>query len=188
MAYRVAERSARDVATPAGRLLGILHRQLADPDRRRRVWRYVLTSVVATVVSETTLLGVYGAGVLDAGAAAVVANLTGTLPSYLMSRYWIWPEADRRRAGRQVALYWAVSAVSLAVSSGVTGMAAAHAPAGRVAHLLVVAFVYVGIYGVLWLAKFAAYQLVLFRPAVVAPVETAVDAGAATGDQSTPVR
>lgn len=177
------------MATTVGRLTALVRRQLADPVRRRRIWRYVLTSVVATVVSETTLLAVYGAGVLDAGAAAVAANLAGTLPSYLMSRYWIWPEADRRRAGRQVLLYWVVSVVGLAVSSLATGLAADHAPAGRVVHLLVVAVAYVGTYGVLWLAKFAFYQLVLFRPALAAPGETAAEMGTApAGDHSIRVR
>jgi len=157
----------------------LLRRVLADPIRRRRLWRYVLTSAVATLVSETALLVLYGTGVLDAAVAAVVANLAGTLPSYLMSRYWIWPEADRRRVGRQVVLYWAVSVVSLVVSSTVTGVAADEAPAGRLAHLLVVAIAYVATYGVLWLAKFAVYQLVLFRPVPVAP-QGAVDVGSAS--------
>ncbi|MHB1584367.1 MAG: GtrA family protein [Acidimicrobiales bacterium] len=164
------------MATPR-RPMSFLRRLLADPARRRRLGRYVVTSIVATVVSETTLLALYGTGALEAGVAAVAANLAGTLPSYLMSRYWIWPEADRRRVGRQVVLYWVVSVVSLAASSAVTGVAAADAPAGRVAHLLVVAFAYVGTYGVLWLAKFAVYQLVLFRPATVA-APTAAELGA----------
>lgn len=152
-----------------------LRHTLADGDRRRRYWRYLVTSVVATIVSEATLLVVYGTGALGAGMAAVVANLAGTLPSYLMSRYWIWPDADRRRAGRQIVLYWAVSIASLVVSSTVTEAAADHAPAGRAAHLLVVGLAYVGTYGLLWLGKFALYQLVLFRP----------PSGATTGPDAT---
>lgn len=132
----------------------------------------MLTSVVATAVSEVTLLVLYGTGALGAGVAAVVANLAGTVPSYPMSRYWIWPEADRHRAGRQVVLYFAVSLVSLAVSSSVTGLAGTYAPGGRATHLLVVAVAYIGTYGLLWLGKFALYQLVLFRP----PAEAAESA------------
>jgi putative flippase GtrA len=176
VSYRLSRRSA-PAAAPR-RPLPFLRRLLADPVRRRRLGRYVVTSVVATVVSETALLALYGTGALDAGVAAVVANLAGTLPSYLMSRYWIWPEADRRRVGRQVVLYWAVSVVSLVASSTVTGVAAAEAPAGRLAHVLVVAIAYVATYGALWLAKFAVYQLVLFRPVLVA-AQGAVDVGSA---------
>jgi len=149
---------------------GRLRQLLADSVRRRRIWRYAITSVVATVVSESVLLVAYGAVALDATVAAVVANLAGTLPSYLMSRYWIWPEADRRRAGRQVVLYWLVSLISLVLSSAVTGTSAASAPAGRVAHLVVVAVSYVGTYGLLWMGKFVVYQLALFRPPPEGPL------------------
>lgn len=124
-----------------------------------------MTSVVGTVVSESTLLIVYGAGWLGATAAAVVANLAGTVPSYAMSRYWIWPEADRSHAARQMVAYWAVSVVSLVISSAAVGVATAHAPEGKLAHLVVAGGSYVGIYAVMWLAKFVIYQRVLFRPA-----------------------
>ncbi len=140
-----------------------LVRRLGADGSLRRLWRYTMTSVVATVVSETTLLIVYGAGWLGAAAAAVTANLAGTIPSYAMSRYWIWPEADRRNAGRQAAAFWAVSLISLATSTAVVAVAEAHAPGGHWAHLAVVGCAYIGTYAVLWLVKFAFYQRVLFR-------------------------
>jgi putative flippase GtrA len=136
-------------------------------DRQPRfvsLWRYGVTSVLATAVSEATLLAVYGTGLLHASGAAAVASLAGTLPSYLMSRHWIWPDAERRRPGRQIIAYWLISIVCLLMASAATGWAAGHAPAGRVAHLVFVGVAYLGILGVLWLAKFAIYQTVLFRP------------------------
>jgi putative flippase GtrA len=129
----------------------------------RRWWRYGVTSVVATTVSEATLLTVYGLHLLAASWAAVVASLAGTIPSYAMSRYWIWPEADRRRPGRQAVAYWVVALLSLGLSSLVTGIAAANAPAGQTAHLVVVGLAYIGTYGGLWVAKFVVYQRFLFR-------------------------
>lgn len=138
--------------------------------RTRRRWtRYAVTSLVATAVSESMLLGIYGAHLLGASVAAVVASMTAAVPSYAMSRYWIWPEADRRRPGRQAAGFWVVGLVSLGVSSLLTGVAAANAPPGRVAHVVVVGAAYVGTYGALWLLKFALYQRLLFRPAPHAP-------------------
>jgi putative flippase GtrA len=130
----------------------------------RRWGRYAVTSVVATAASEGTLLVLYGEHVLDASAAAVVASVVGTAPSYLMSRFWIWPEADRRRPGPQAVGYWLVGLVSLGLSSLLTGVAAANAPTGRTAHLAVVAVAYFGTYGLLWILKFAVYQRFLFRP------------------------
>lgn len=132
--------------------------------RMRRLGRYAVTSVVSTGVSEATLLLVYGVHALTAWAAAVVASLAGTIPSYAMSRYWIWPEADRRRPGRQVTAFWVVALVGLGLSSLLTGVAAAYAPAAHMAHLAVVGVAYVGTYGALWVIKFVVYQRYLFRP------------------------
>ena len=58
-----------------------------------------------------------------------------------------------------------IALVSLVASSAGTGLAAHLAPAGHAIHITVVAVAYIGIYGVLWLAKFALYQGILFRPA-----------------------
>jgi hypothetical protein len=87
----------------------------------------------------------------------------GTLPSYAMSRYWIWSEADRHRPVRQVISYWTISIVSLVASSAATGAAAANGPNGRAAHLVAVAVAYIGTYGFLWIAKFVVYQKAIFR-------------------------
>jgi len=128
-----------------------------------RWWRYGVTSVVATGISEATLLLVYGSGLLTASVAAIVASLAGTVPSYAMSRYWIWPEADRRRPLRQAIAYWGIAVACLAVAGVTTGWAAAHAPVGRAAHLVVVGTAYLVVYGVLWVVKFLLYQTLLFR-------------------------
>lgn len=150
---------------------------LPGPLHTRRLGRYALTSVVATGASEATLLGVYGAHLLAASAAAVVASLAGIVPSYAMSRYWVWSEADRRRPGRQAAAFWVVALASLGLSSLLTGVAAGLAPPGHLVHVVVVGAAYVGTYGALWVAKFVVYQRFLFRPAMVATTgEPAADA------------
>ncbi len=148
--------------------------------RLRSSWhrwgRYAVTSVVATAVSEAVLLAVYGTHLLGASAASVVASMAGMVPSYAMSRFWIWPEADRRNPGRQAAGFWVIGIVSLGASSLVTGIAAALAPSGRVAHLAVVGVAYVGTYGALWILKFGVYQRFLFH---APPVGAAADGTAA---------
>ncbi len=134
---------------------------------RRRVQvaklaRYSATSVVAFAVSEATLLVLYGSGAMTATVAALTANLVVTVPSYLMSRYWIWKDADRARVGRQVVLYWTTSAVCIALTSLATGAIATLAPAGHRFHLAVVAVGFPVVTGVFWLAKFAVYQWIIF--------------------------
>lgn len=68
-----------------------------------------------------------------------------------------------------VAVGGPVSPASLVFSSAATGAPSEHAQALRTAHLVVVALVRVGSYGVVWLTRFALYQLVLFRLAPSLP-------------------
>ena len=129
----------------------------------RRLWRFAVTSGVATVVSEATLVALYATGTLGAAGSAIVATAVGTGPAYLLSRYWIWPDANRSRPGRQAAAYWLVSLIGLVLSSAASELAAANAPAGHAAHVAVVATVYIGTYVALWLGKFAVCQGLLFK-------------------------
>ncbi len=136
------------------------------PGRRAaivRLARYGATSVVAFAVSEITLLALYGSDLTGATAAAVVANLAGTVPSYLMSRYWIWSEAPRARVGRQVAMYWTTSIICIAATSLATGAIASLAPSGQRFHLVVVGVGFLLLNIVFWFAKFVIYQRIIFQ-------------------------
>jgi putative flippase GtrA len=102
-----------------------------------RLARYGATSVVAFAMSEITLLVLYGNKTTGATVAAVVASLVGTVPSYLISRYWIGNDAPRARVGRQVAMYWATSIACIAGTSLVTGAIASPVPLGHRFHSVV---------------------------------------------------
>jgi putative flippase GtrA len=129
----------------------------------KKVARYGSTSILALAISEVTLLLLFANGVVGATSAALLANLSGTIPSYLLSRYWIWPYADRRRAGRQATLYWIVSIVSMFISSVVTGQISHHTPRERVLHLCILASTYLLISLVLWVAKYIVYERTIFK-------------------------
>jgi putative flippase GtrA len=151
-----------------------------------RVIRYGLTSVIALGISEVTLLVIVAMHLTGATVAAAIASLVGVLPSYLISRYWIWPEADRQRSGRQVALYWGISLVSIAITSLGTGFIAHHTPERGAAHVAVVGIGFPLINLVLWVAKFFAYQLVVFRSGKPAADDWAVVAAETIGDEPAP--
>lgn len=168
------------VAAPARRLRRV--RSRLSWTTIWRIVRYGLTSVIALGISEVTLLIIVATHLAGATAAAAIASLVGVLPSYLISRYWIWPDADRQRTGRQVAMYWAISLVSIAITSWGTGFIAHHTPEKGAAHVAVVGIGFPLINLVLWVAKFFAYQLVVFRQGntvsdewVVVAAETIVD-------------
>ncbi len=152
---------------PRSSSVGELVDRVMRSPRALKLLRYALTSGVATGISEVTLLALYASGFLGATGSAVLANLAGTVPSYLLSRYWIWPEADRSGAARQMGLYWFTSVASLVFSTAGTSLAGAHAPAGHAAHVLVVATAYIGTVAILWVAKFLVYQRFIFSGAGV---------------------
>lgn len=153
--------STETVAAPPVSMAKLARDVIARP-RVNKVLRYAITSGVTTGISELTLLALYAGGFLGATGSSVIANLAGTIPSYLLSRYWIWPEADRSGAARQMGLYWATSAVTLIVSTAGTSFAGAHAPAGHTSHVIVVGSAYIGTVALLWVAKFLVYQRVIF--------------------------
>jgi putative flippase GtrA len=137
--------------------------QLTQKPRLRQLLRYTITSGGTTLLSEATLLLLYGYHLLGASGASIVANLAGVLPSYLVSRYWIWPEAERKRPLRQMLTYWIISLFSLITSTAVTSLAAAHAPLSHSIRLVVVGLAYFGTYVVLWLLKYLAYNKLVFK-------------------------
>jgi putative flippase GtrA len=152
-------------APPSSTILSAIGNQWLVPERRARtarLVRYAATSMVAFAVSEATLLILYGSGVLDATVAACVANLVGTVPSYFMSRYWIWRDASRSRVGRQVVLYWSTSIACIAGTSLATGAIANLVPTGHRFHLAIVGIGFLVVSVTFWLAKFVIYQRLIF--------------------------
>jgi putative flippase GtrA len=131
----------------------------------RRLFRYSATSLFSLGISEVCLVALAAKTGLGATSVALIANITGTVPSYLLSRYWIWSEADRRRTGRQVALYWLTSLVSMVISSFTTGAVAHQVHVHHVLRLVLLGAVYLVVSLVLWVAKYVAYQTLIFRPA-----------------------
>lgn len=165
-------------ARPSSPILSAIRKPRLVPERRAhmaRLVRYAATSLVAFGVSEATLLILYGNGVLDATVAAFAANLAGTVPSYFMSRYWIWRDASRSRVGRQVVLYWSTSIACIAGTSLATGAIANLVPTGHRFHLAIVGIGFLAVSVTFWLAKFAIYQRLIFP----VPKAESGDAGSA---------
>jgi putative flippase GtrA len=140
-----------------------------------RLVRYTATSVLAFALSEITLLILYGNHLVGATTAALIANVAATVPSYLMSRYWIWKDAKRTQVGRQVVLYWATSAASILLTSLATGAIAHHIPTTRHFHLALVGVAFFFVNVAFWLIKFVVYHKFIF-PTDKTVEEVVVDA------------
>ncbi len=129
-----------------------------------RIWRYTIGSVVAAVTSFVVFAAAYDVGA-GPTAATVLAFVAGAVPNWVLNRTWAWQRRGRLHVRREVVLYAVVSVVNLAASAAVTGWVSAAAPTVTSDHMLrvlLVATSYVATYGVLFVAKFVTYELVVF--------------------------
>ena len=126
-----------------------------------RLFRYTATSGIALGVSEIVLIALFWSKTSNATVSAMIATLAGTVPSYLLSRYWIWAKASRTRVGRQVVLYWLTSLLAMAITSVATGLITTLAPKHH--HVLFASSGFLFMNIVLWLTKYVIYQKVIFK-------------------------
>ena len=102
---------------PDGRLEAF---SVRERNRLRDLIRYGATSLLALSISECTLLCLVAVGT-NPTIAALATNAAGIVPSYLLSRYWIWSESSSTRLPRQIALYVLTSIVAIATTTAATG-------------------------------------------------------------------
>lgn len=127
--------------------------------------RYAIGSVVAGVVSEVTLVTVYGLELLGPSAASVVAWALGAIVNYVLNRSWAWKVRGRPKPLRELLPYWATAVAGLVLASWGTGVA------DELGHRLFstdgprvvfVGAVFLGIYGLLFVAKFFLFHYFVF--------------------------
>lgn len=127
-----------------------------------RMAKYAATSGLAFAISEAILLILVSTGTTGATVAAMVANVAATIPSYLMSRYWIWKDAERERVGRQVVLYWSTSVVCWILIALTTGGIAKLIPKGHEYHLALIGVTFLAVNAVFFVLKYAVYHKIIF--------------------------
>jgi putative flippase GtrA len=160
-------------------MLDLLRRLFA---RLPRVFtRYTAGSVAAGVVSEVTLLTAYGTKLLTPGQASIAAWASGALVNYAANRWWVWRHRGKpNKPMREVLGYWLTSVAALALSTWATDVAdrlAAHLSHGP--RLAVVGGVYLGVYALLFVAKFALFHYFVFADR--SHTETGSGSGGAAG-------
>jgi len=119
---------------------------------------------VATVCSEIAFALVYGFSLLGTTGSSAVAFMAGAIPNYILNRQWAWQRRGPVRFWREVVLYIVVSLLSFGASAVATAWTAhaAHHVSDHLVKTGLVSAAYLGTYAVLFLAKFAAYELVIF--------------------------
>jgi putative flippase GtrA len=123
-----------------------------------KVLRYSAASVAGTIVGEGTLI-LCSAGF---GWSGVVSNLVsvslGSIPNYLLNRYWTWQKAGRDRMATEVVVFWVMALLGLILSTFFVAYAD-----HRWGTTLAIAIAQAVGFGVLWVAKFLFLDKVLFK-------------------------
>ena len=128
----------------------------------RTFLRYVATSVISTMTSETVIIVVYGSRLIPGEIqATVVGNLVAMVPAYQLNRRWSWGRRGRSRWGTEVAPFVAMSLTGVAVA--LLGATYAHhlVHTHHWAHLVntvLVAGTNIGSFAVFWVLKMMLFN------------------------------
>ncbi len=165
-----------------------VRQMMAHPSSVKLI-KYAGVSVISTVVSQVTLLLVFGVfHLMSEVPANLLANVLATIPSYALNRRWVWGKSGKSHFWREVAPFWILSFIGLAFSSLAVWLAGEFARAHGLSHgetALLVNLANLLSFAILWIVKFVIYNK-LFH---VDPVEyeehhaEKVAAGEVGGDQ-----
>lgn len=140
-----------------------------------RLVRYAMVSVIGVAVTQVVLLVLYGPLAVDATVANVSAVSVAAVPSFVLNRRWVWGRTHRVDHLRESLPFWAMAVAGLVLSTA----AVSAAVRWRDVWWVVSAANLTG-FGVVWLAKFAILERVLFAPPTRPP------AGGRPGVRSAP--
>ncbi|MGH3437867.1 MAG: GtrA family protein [Sciscionella sp.] len=152
-------------APPAPGLRGLLHRA-----RQRhvmvRLGKFAAASAVSTVISQLTLMGIYGLAGRTALLASICAFAAGSIPNFLINRHWAWGRRGAPNVGKELLPYLAVIVAGGIASTGLVTLADALLEpvlASRGWRTIILDLVYLGSYGLLFVVKFALLDRLVFR-------------------------
>jgi len=143
-----------------------LYRRLAASRLTVKVTRYAIGSVVALLTSVVVFALLLDAGV-GTTADSVLAFIAGAVPNWILNRRWAWERTGEMDVAREVLGYTLISVIALAASSAGTGWVDAilrhHLTQQHALRVVLVTLAYVTVQGLLFVAKFVAYDRWVFR-------------------------
>lgn len=137
-------------------------RQMMAHPSSVKVIKYASVSVISTVVSQVTLILVFGVfRLMSEVPANVLANVLATIPSYWLNRRWVWGKSGKSHFWREVAPFWVLSFIGLAFSSLAVWLAGDFARSHNLSHAatsLLVNAANLMTFAILWVVKFVIYN------------------------------
>lgn len=140
------------------------YRHLRSSALAGRITRYTIGSIVAAATSAVVFAVLYVVGVGTTG-CSIFAFAAGAIPNWALNRRWAWQLRGRLAIGREVVAYIAISVLSLIATSLTTAWTQRHVqgiPAHHGVRVLLVTASYLAVFAVLFVAKFAVYELWIF--------------------------
>lgn len=132
-------------------------KDLVARPRVRRLVKFGLVSVIAVLVSQTTLVVTFGLLHWEARPSNLAAFVLATIPSFELNRRWTWRRSGRTHLRRELVPFWILAFVGLLASDQATRFAAEASEelTSRTLRTVVVMVASLTTYGVLWVVKFA---------------------------------
>lgn len=125
----------------------------------QKFWKYAMTSVVGVVMGQSLIF--LFASILDWswGWANVTAVAISTVPTYYLSRAWVWRKRGRSSVYAEIVPFWVMTFLGLALSTVFVVMLENRYPDSKILANVgnVMGF------GVLWVAKFFVLDRILFK-------------------------
>ena len=132
---------------------------------RRRVVRYSLVSLLSVAVSQSVLAVAFGVLHWTAQLANIVACAVAAVPSFHLNRSWAWGRRGRSHLLREVVPFWVLAFLGLAFSTWAADLGSTMAHHAAASHAVTTAVVMTSsllAFGLLWLGKFAIFNVLLF--------------------------
>jgi len=141
-----------------------LYQRLRNHPLSARVTRYTLGSLVAAGTSAVVFAIAYVLGA-STTACSVLAFIAGAIPNWILNRRWAWKLRGKVAFGREIVAYVIISVLSLVATSAATEWTQDHVqslPAHHGYRVVLVTASYLAVFAVLFVAKFAVYELWIF--------------------------
>ena len=129
----------------------------------RKIIRFTSVSAISTVVSNTTIIFVYGLKIIKGEVyATVFGNLVATLPSYYLNRTWTWGKKGKSHIRREIIPFWTMSLLGISFSmlgGAYAGqLVSGHPDWPHLVATLIVAFANLASFGIFWVLKLKVFN------------------------------
>jgi len=128
----------------------------------KKLFRYSMVSVISTGVSVAVLALVFGVLHLwgEVG-STVFANVVASVPSYFLTRNWVWGKTGRSHLVKEIIPFWTMSALGVAFS--IVGATVAKHLGQRLGlshfeQTLLVEAANLASFAIFWVAKFLVFN------------------------------